>query len=228
MLHIHGKLQGIEDLTAKFKNMPRVVEKATASALNELGKSGVAAAKKGITAIYNIKSGDVAKAIKSVPAKASYGGKGNRLFTVLYIKGGRLGLHKFGGLPKYPPSQKGIPVNRRRRPTVKILKAAGRRPAYADSTGHGPFVARMTSGFGGSETDHVGIFARTNKKRAGDPWRGGTPGTRHQVIREIKTKGIAERFASHGRDALDKLLAEKGAAVFQRKLNYFFEKEMNK
>ncbi|MFH2075367.1 MAG: hypothetical protein ABIJ57_08485, partial [Pseudomonadota bacterium] len=188
----------------------------------------VTAAKQGITAIYNIKSGEVAKAIKRVPAKASYGGKGNRLFTVIHVKGGRLRLHKFGGLPTSPPRQEGIPVNRRRGPTVKILKTAGRRPVRPDSTGHGPFVARMTSGFGGAETDHVGIFVRTDKRLSGNRWRGGTPGSKHQVIRELKTKGIAEAFGSRGRLALDKLLAEKGAAVVQRELNYFFEKEMKR
>ena len=127
MLHIN-KLQGIEALTAKFKHLPRVVEKATASALNKLGKSGVTAAKQGITAIYNIKSGDVAKAIKRVPAKASYGGKGNRLFTVIHVKGGRLRLHKFGGLPTSPPSQEGIPVNRDADRLSKSSKRQGDAP----------------------------------------------------------------------------------------------------
>ncbi len=229
MLYIQGKIQNVEALTAKFNALPRVIEKATASALNKLGSLGVTETKRGITEIYNIKSGDVGKAITRVPAKASYGGKANRLYTVLYVKGSRMKLYKFGVLPTSPPSQKGVPVARRRTPTVKILKAGSRRPVFAEkSTGHGIFLARMTHGFGGSETDHVGLFFRMNKWAAGNIWRKGKAGTRHQVIREMGAKGIAERFISHGRDALDKMLAERGSDQLASELKYYFEKEMKK
>jgi hypothetical protein len=226
MLHVTGKLQGIEALTARFKDLPNVVDKATASALNKLGRQGRTAANKGIRETYNIKAGEINKAISLVPAKASYGGRQKRLFTTLYIKGSRLGLHKFGGLPSSPVSQKGIPVKRRREPTVKILIGTARRKVTPDKgTGHQLFVARMTGGFGGSETDHVGIFYRTNIWVSGNKWRGGNPKAKHQVIREKKSKGIAESFLSHGRDQLDQLIVEKGAETIQKELNYFLSKQ---
>jgi hypothetical protein len=227
MLHDIGKLKGIDELTAKFKALPNVVDKATASALNKLGTQGVTAAKRGITEVYNIKAADVAKAISRVPAKASYGGRQKRLWTTITAKGGRLGLHKFGGLPGEPPNQKGIMIGRRRGPTVKILRGGSRRPVTPDNfTGHGAFVARMSSGFGGSETNHVGIFVRTNKWLMGNKWRGGSK--RHQVIRELKTKGIAESFASHGRDALDNLIETKGQEIMAHELQYQMERAMKK
>jgi hypothetical protein len=81
--------------------------------LREPGYTEESVAKWRITEIYHIKSGEVGKAITRVPAKASYGGNRSRLYTVLYAKGSRMGLYKFGSLPKEPPSQKGVPVAKR-------------------------------------------------------------------------------------------------------------------
>jgi hypothetical protein len=238
MIHIGKKLAGMESLTARFKNLPNVIDKATASALNKLGAQGTTAAKRGITEVYNIKAGDVAKAITRVPAKASYGGRQRRLWTTITAKGGRLGLHKFGGLPGAPVSQKGIAIGRRRNPTVKILRNGSRRPVTPDNfTGHGAFVARTTSGFGGSETNHVGIFVRTNKLLPGHRWRVGLTkffsgrrlrAGKHQVIRELKSKGIAESFASHGREQIDNLVESKGQEIMAHELKVFMEREMKK
>jgi hypothetical protein len=217
----------MDALTARFKDLPNVVDKATASALNKLGAKGQTEASKGIRETYNIKAADVKKAVTRVPAKASYGGKQKRMFTILYIKGGRLGLHKFGGLPSVPANQAGVPIKRRKDPTVKILVGGGRRKVAPDvygGTGNKPFVARMSSGFGGSETNHVGIFVRTDKWLGGNRWRGGKPGTKHQVIRELRSKGIAESFLSHGRDQIDKYIAAEGASTLAHELDTYFKK----
>lgn len=226
-MYIASKLHGIQELQAKLNATPRVVEKAIASALNKLGKQGVTATKKSITEIYTINAGDVGKAITHVPAKAAYSGKKSRLFTVLNVKGGRLGIHKFGGLPKLPASQKNIPIAKRKAPTVKILKAEARRKVYPDQySGNAAFVARMTRGFGGSETNHVGIFVRTTKWLPG-AWRPGKgPGEKgsHQVIREPKAKGIAEIFLARGRKEIDHLVRTKGPAILEQDMKYFMSK----
>lgn len=204
-------LEGYDALAAKFRSVPRVVEKATASALNKLGRQGATAAKRSITDTYNVKSGDAATAITVTPAKASYSGRDPQLFVAITARGDRLGLHKFGGLPALPPNQKGVPVSRRKTPTVKILKKAPRRPVTPDkNTGHGPFVARMRSG-------HVGIFVRT------DRWT-----QKRQAIRELKSRGLAEMFQKTGTKALDKMLAEKGRAQLEHELEYYFDKELKK
>jgi hypothetical protein len=209
MLHISGRLQGYDELKAKFAGLPSVVNKATASALNKIGRQGVTAAKRSITNTYNIKSGEAAKGVNFTAAKAS--GADPRLFVVITARGDRIGLHKFGGLPTTPPSQAGVPVLRRKLATVKILKAASRRSVTRDApTGHMPFVAGMRSG-------HIGIFVRTGEKSAGK-----------EKIRELKSRGIAEIFQKAGIKAIDRLLAEKGRSMLEHELSYFLEKEMKK
>jgi hypothetical protein len=225
MLHIIGKLNGYDELTAKFRDMPSVIEKATVSALNKLGTRGLTATKKGIGEVYNVEKDDIAKMVTRVPAKRAYGGKQSRLFTTIIAKGSRIPLMKFGGQPSTPANQRGVQVSQRIHPTVKIMRQAGARQVTRDSgTGHMPFVARMRSGFGGSTTDHVGIFVRTDKWAEGNRWRGGK--ARHQVIRQLMSKGIAELFASKGRAQLDALVVEKGSTIMAASLQQFLEKAM--
>lgn len=211
MIHVTGKLQGYDELKAKFAKLPGVINKATASALNKIGRQGVTAAKRSITSTYNIKSGDAAKGLNITAAKGS--GNDPRLFVVITARGDRIGLHKFGGLPTAPTSQVGVPVLRRKLATVKILKAASRRAVTRDApTGHMPFVARMQSG-------HIGIFVRTGLPAA---TKSG------ESIRELKSRGVAEIFRKTGTKAIDKLLAEKGRSMLEHEVNYYLEKEMKK
>ena len=222
------KIEGLAELQAQFKTFPREVERGMASGLNRLGRSSVTASRTAMRQRYNIKSADINKGITRVPARAGSDSKGrSRLFTVIFGKGSRLGLHKFGGLPK-EPKQEGIPVARRKPPTVKILKNAPRRKVQPDQyTQHKPFVARMTTGFGVSEVNHVGIFVRTAKWAANNKWRMSRPKPgRHQVIRELKAKGIAEIFQIHGRETLDAMLAQKGHDVMRHEVMYFIKKKM--
>jgi len=222
MYHIINNVQGLEALKASLKNHSNVVEKAMASALNKLGAKGVTAANRGVRETYNIKASDVSKAISRIPAKASSKGKEASLTTIIVVKGGRLPLIQFGGRPTKPPNQAGVPVARRKSPTVQILKAGPRRPVSRDKeTGHGAFVARMASG-------HVGIFVRSSKWLQ-DRRTEGKPKLRrlgrHQIIRELKNQGIAACFASRGRETLDKLVAEEGPKILQHELEFFLEKE---
>lgn len=211
MLHIAGKLQGFDELAANFRHIPKVVEKATVSALNKIGQQGVTAAKRSITDVYNLKSSDAASAIIFTRAQAASSVRDARVFVVVTARGDRLSLHKFGGSPKTPPSQLGVPVARRKAPTVKILKAAPRRTVTRDtSTGHMPFVAGMKSG-------HIGIFVRSDEKSRGK-----------EKIRELKSRGIAEIFKKTGIAAIDKLLAEKGKSMLEHEFNYYLDREMKK
>lgn len=223
-MYIGSKLQGLEEQQAKFRHIPNLVNRATASALNKLGALAVTETNKTIRDTYNIKAGDVSKAIKKTPAKASWGGKGPRLFTVMTVSGGRLGLHKFGGLPATPAPQRGVPVSKRKAPTVKIYKTQARRKVYPGNlSGNAAFVARMVRGFGGSETNHVGIFYRLNKRLPGR-WRPGqTPGGKgqHQVIRELKAKGLAEIFLGHARSTVDTMLAVRGPAMLKKEADHY-------
>lgn len=226
MIHIVGKLRGVDVLRSRFHALPGVIDKGMASGLNKLGAQGLTAANKGIRETYNIKAGDVRKGLSRVPAKASYGGRQPRLWTTIIAKAGRIGLHKFGGLPTTPMSQKGIAVASRKMATVKILKQGTRRQVTRDTeTGNRPFVARMRGGFGGSEVNHVGVFVRTSKWLAGNKWRGGKVGSKHQVIRELKSKGIAESFASQGRAALDELVrSAKAAGIMEHEIKQAIER----
>lgn len=208
MIYI-AKLQGIEELKSRFAQLPRVVEKAEVSAVNKLGKQAETASNRSVREEYNIRAADVKKALSRIPARASYSGRAARLFTVLRIKGGRFGLHKFGGRPAQPASQLGVPIRRRKGwPTARVKKAAGRFKVRRDpATEFAPFVARMPSG-------HVGIFVRRDKRGRTLP----------QAIRELTAKSVAQMFDAHGREALFKLLAEKGVKLFKNELNFYLSK----
>lgn len=221
------KLTGVDRILGKLDAMSRETEKALVSTLNSLGSQAVTAANKGIREEYNIKAGDVKKAVQLVRARSGGAqGKGKRYFVLITAQGGRLGLFKFGGRPTEPPLQKGVPVSKRRPVTVQISKKGGRRQVTRDAgTGNMPFVAKMTTAFGrggflgGNRQDmgdagHTGIFVRTPK------WRG-EGRARHQVIRELRSIGVAEMFARRGGDAMRKLVSEKGLAMIERNLAFF-------
>lgn len=217
-----SKLQGIEELQKKLSKLPNLFNRATASTLNKLGAQGVTEANRSIRETYNIKAGDVRKAITRVPAKAAYSGKEARLFTVITVQGQRVGLHKFGGLPQSPASQIGVPIKRRKAPTVKVMKTEPRRPVYEDpKTGHAAFVARMPTG-------HIGIFIRKTKtapghwirKKGQTIW---TPSGRHQIIKELNDMGIAELFLAKGQAAVNEMVRQRGSTMLQREVEFYLK-----
>lgn len=213
---IINKLQGMEELRARLKDTPRRIELAMASGLNKIGSQANTQAKRAITGVYNIKSGDVSKAMERIPAKAQYGKRAGRMFTVIKVnKGGRIPLFMFGGRPRNPPGQKGIAVSKRTLATVQILKGSSRRTVTVDKeTGNLGFVARMP------KSGHTGIFVRTGKWNS-NPNRFVKPGKEHESIRELKSGGIGTMFEKAGVKAMDRLVAEKGHDIMQHEVNYY-------
>ena len=216
-------MQGVDKVLAKFDKYPPEIEKALVSTLNQLGAKAVTEAKRGIRQEYNLKDKDVAKGIERIYARKESKGRGARYFTLITAKGERIPLFSFGGRPATPPVQKGVPIARRKLATVQILKSGPRRAVTRDvETSHMPFVARMTKGFGGSDTDHIGIFTRTGK------WLRNRGKGKHQVIRQLKSEGIPFMFMKRGGDAMLKLVSEKGMAMFRKNLEFFSGKIVKK
>jgi hypothetical protein len=211
----------------KLDGLEKGVKRALIKTTNQLSLQGYNQARKELKEEYNVPPEMVDQGLHRTPAQqgSSYQGKTRteRLYSVITARGKRIPLFKFGAVPQVPPAQKGRPISTRTRASVQILKKGPRRHVQPDATGNMPFVARMTSGFGGTKTNHVGIFVRTEKWRPdsrGD-WLKKFVGARHrqhQVIRELKSEGIAMMFLKRGREKVRRLVMEKGRALFEKNL----------
>lgn len=198
------KMGDVDALLKKFDDLPRVQEAALVSGLNKLGRSTFTEAKRVITRRYNIKSGDVANRTRLIGARRETRQKDPRHFVMIVAKGEGFPLFEFGGLPRRPYPQKGVPVTARKTATVKILKDAPRRKVTRDyDSGRLPFVAQMRSG-------HVGIFVG---KYSGN--------FKENRIREIySTLSVADMLA--GRiGLLRQFTRDKGLAIFKSELRYW-------
>ncbi len=212
-MNISLKIEGAASLLKRLQAFPKLQERALVNAMNVLGRAAQKEAKKGIVEEYNIKSRDLGAGVGLIPARGGASGK-QQMFTIITAKGKRLPLYDFGALPTSPPPQKGIPVARRKPATVKVLKKGGRHPVFrSKDTGYMPFLATMTKGFGGSETNHTGIFVRMTKRLRNKTGRG-----THQVIREVKAEGIPAMFLKIGGEAMRRLVQTKGAEILRQKI----------
>lgn len=222
-------------VVSRLDRMPEDIKRAIVKATNELGRAAEKTAKKGLKEEYNVDPKYVDQGLHRTPAQrgSSYQGRtrAERLFTVITARGKRIPLYQFGAVPQVPPAQKGRPVSTRPLTSVQILRKGPRRHVQPDKgTGNVPFVATMRTGFSGMTTKHTGIFVRTDKWRPdsrGD-WLKKFVGARHrqhQVIRELKSEGIATMFLKRGGDAMRRLVKERGAAVFQKSLDFVRRKK---
>jgi len=196
------KIEGIEELTKKLQNLPRVTEKATVSALNKIGSQANTQAKRAVTAEYRIRAKDLNPFIKLYRASLKAGG---RFYARIQATGRPFPLMRFdartsGAVKKKGsvPSQKGIPVKARKPVFVRIKKNQGKK-----KVGHA-FYAKMKSG-------HVGIFKRRGKESL--------------PINERFTLGPMKMFQKVGIKAIQEVIRTKGRAIFQHELDYFLLKE---
>lgn len=203
------KIEGIDELTRKLRGLPHVVEKATVSALNKIGTQGTTQAKKKVTGTYRLRTKDLKGYLKL--RRARRGSAGSRLFAVISGTGKPFPLVKFDSRSSTAmqkqgnvPSQKGIPVAKRKPVHVKVKKQGGRKKVQH------AFFARMPSG-------HVGIFKR-------DP-SGGRTARGSAAIRQLYTTGIAKMFEKEGIPAIETIIRTKGREIVQHELDYYLLKE---
>ncbi len=188
-------MEGVDDALASLDLMDRNIERGAVSALNKIGAQGVTVSVRTMTNEYNIKTRDVKKGVRLIRARAGSAQRAGRIYATIAASGGAFPLFKFGGLPKAPVSQAGIPApyKGRRRASVRVRRGAGR------TTLKHAFVARMRSG-------HVGIFERR--------------GPRSLPVKELYSLGVAQMFKLKAVDALVKLMREKGPRTLRHEIGY--------
>lgn len=230
-------------VVSRLDKMSTEVKRALVKSTNELGRAAEKTAKKGLKEEYNVDPAYIDQGLHRTPAQrgSSYQGRtrAERLFTVITARGSSLPLYKFGAIPQVPPAQKGRPISTRPMASVQILRKAPRRFVTPDPhTGNVPFIARMPFGFPSysnngmsrTRTNHVGVFVRTSKVLRNSTLNyvgrvlGRISGS-HQVIRELPSLGLADMFGKRGAEAMRKLIAERGTAVFQKSLEFVRRKK---
>lgn len=199
MIEYSAKIEGMDEVIKMLKGTPEAVDKAIVSSVNKLAESGIVKAKKEITGAYNLKKSDLQKAFLLVRAQRQ-GKRGVRMHAEIIAHGRGLYLYDFKALPKNPPRQKGIPIARRKKTSVQIMKG-GERTALPHA-----FIARMSSG-------HVGVFYRSGGKMAANPKR--------SAIKEKFEISAASMFEKKAVGALNGLIASKGTATFEHELNFY-------
>jgi len=181
------------EIKRKTRAAQAAIEKATISALNKIATQGMTQGRKAITETYNIKNADVKPAFKLIRAR-----KDNPIATIRARGDTSLPLFKFGGLPKAPVSQAGIPApyKRRRKASAKVLKK-GTRERFRHA-----FVAKM-----GSE---VSIYERTTGKRL--------------PVRKLRAIGIPAMFENVSVKAIDGIVRAKGQQIYEHEAGYYLDK----
>lgn len=124
---------GFADLRKRLD--PKLIDKALNSAMEKTAKKVRTHIKSQVRERYNIKAGDIAKAVK---IKKVFGRDGGRLIA---YSGGYIGLDKFGARSKRVKSARGW----RRGVTVQVRKDRGRKLVKRGFLGHGannngPFI----------------------------------------------------------------------------------------
>jgi len=203
------KIEGLDELTRKLNGLPKVVEKATVSALNKIGNQGTTQAKRKVTATYRVRAKDIKNYVTLTRARR--GSAGSRLFAVISGSGKPFPLVRFDARSSSitqkqgsVPSQRGIPVAKRKAVHVKVKKQGGRK-----KVSHA-FFARMPSG-------HVGIFKR-------DP-SGGRTARGSAKLRQLYTTGIRKMFEKEGIPAIVNIIRTKGRDIVRHELDYYLLKE---
>lgn len=208
-MRIDISLEGIDDTLAGLDLLDRAVVQGVVSGLNKIGAQGVTQSVRSITRMFNIKTGEVKKGVRLIRARAG-GRGGGRMFATIRAADGSFPLYKFGGRPREPVSQRGIPKAAgrggkgggrpypgRRRASFKLRRAGARMEVP-----HG-FLVRTRSG-------RVGIFERTG------------PGS--MPIREMRSVGVASMFQMSARSALDRLMRDKGPGILRHEIAYRVER----
>ena len=208
-MRIDISLEGIDDTLAGLDLLDRAVVQGVVSGLNKIGAQGVTQSVRSITRMFNIKAREVKKGVRLIRARAG-GRGGGRMFATIRAKAGSFPLYKFGGRPREPVSQRGIPKAAgrggkgggrpypgRRRASFKLRRAGARMEVP-----HG-FLVRGRGG-------RVGIFERT--------------GPRSMPIREMRSVGVASMFQMSARSALDRLMRDKGPGILRHEIAYRVER----
>lgn len=124
-------------LTSELAGMPDKLKKAELSAVRKTTKSGKAKVSKKIRTVVNLNKKKVDSRLSTkMPTSALPVG------TITVVDAG-FPLIEYGGLPKNPPDQKGVPVRRRKPrggPSWKVLKNGGR------TRGRNHFIQRDRKG----------------------------------------------------------------------------------
>lgn len=198
------KIEGIDDLTKKLQGLPRVVEKATISALNEIGSQAATQSKKEITKEYRLKLKDLKEYIFLTKAK-----KGQQFVTITG-RGKPIPLYNFDirskatikktAFGKGVPSQEGVPVKKRKPVYVKIKRQGPKKKV------NHAFFAWLR------KKNHVGIFVRS---KDGNP----------KHIHELFTTGPYIMFKRVGIKAIENIVKKKGRRIFQHELDFHLLKE---
>lgn len=118
-------------------------EKAIARALNRAAESAKTALSKGVRERYTIAPSEISKSIKILKASPQ------NLKATMISNSARMSITKFKTSPKSPPSQKGIPVNSRKKISTEIISGNSKTWKHA-------FLARMKSG-------HLGLWSRAGR-----------------------------------------------------------------
>jgi hypothetical protein len=206
-MRIDISLEGIDDTLAGLDLLDRAVVQGVVSGLNKIGAQGVTQSVRSITRMFNIKTGEVKKGVRLIKASARREG---RMFATIRAADGSFPLYKFGGRPREPVSQRGIPKAAgrggkgggrpypgRRRASFKLRRAGARMEVP-----HG-FLVRGRGG-------RVGIYERT--------------GPRSMPIREMRSVGVASMFQMSARSALDRLMRDKAPGILRHEIAYRVER----
>ena len=209
-MRIDISLEGIDDTLAGLDLLDRAVVQGVVSGLNKIGAQGVTQSVRSITRMFNIKTGEVKKGVRLIKARAASARREGRMFATIRAKAGSFPLYKFGGRPREPVSQRGIPKAAgrggkgggrpypgRRRASFKLRRAGARMEVP-----HG-FLVRGRGG-------RVGIYERT--------------GPRSMPIREMRSVGVASMFQMSARSALDRLMRDKGPGILRHEIAYRVER----
>lgn len=202
-------LEGVDATLVNLDLMDKAVGRGVVSGLNKIGAQGRTLSVRSITGFYNIKAKDIKQGVSLTRARAASGRSRGRMFASIRAKAGSFPLMSFGGLPKEPVSQKGIPRGTgkgrggggrpypgRRRASIKMRKQGSRIEVR-----HG-FLVRTRGG-------RVGIFQRTGQFRG-----------KREVIREMRSIGVAAMFRTSSVKALNRLMRDKGPAILRHEIGY--------
>ena len=192
------KITGFNEVEKALSGLPHIAKRAIVSAINKIGSQATTQARRKVREKYNIKARDLSQSIKLVRAK---GGSNDQLFAVIKGSGKPLSLYKFSPSPKEPPPQKGVPMKarKRRKVTVKVLRAEGRKRL------ENAFVARIR----GAATPS--IYQRKGNARL--------------PIKRLLTVGPAKMFEKHGIPAAQEIVRTKGKDIMLHEIDYYLKRE---
>lgn len=190
-------------ILSELRGIPGAMKKAEMSAVRKTTKSGKSKVSRMIRKDVNLKKANVDKRIKTKLPSTEPSGRitiNNRGFPLI----------EYGGSPKQPVSQKGVPVSKRkprRGPSWKVLKKGGRHRGRnhfitRDGRGEVHIMVRTPGGRGGS------------KATAPDDYRiKYGPG----LVSALREAGIEKKIVLDLTETLRKNLASQVDRILKRK-----------